>query len=778
MFGLVNIVKKPTCNTIHGSSLIDVILTNKPQFMKNTNVFPCSVSDCHCMIMSQLKVKVPCKLPKTILYRSLKTFNKADFVRDIEDSNLSRCLNQNSINNAWKMFNDSFAAHIDTHAPIKRKNVRAVQPPFMNSELRKAIMHRNKLHNIYLKCKTSENWENYRKQRNLCVSIRRKNCRAYFYNHCKDGPAGGAQFWKAVKPFLSSKGGTQSGDIVLNENGSIVNKTSKIVEIFNDYYVNIASDLGANLDTQNFDDHPSIKSIKENSNSGLNNLTFSATNCDEVAIIIKKLNPKKATGYDQIPARFVKAASGVIAPILSNLINLSITQGVFPNCLKKAEVTPVYKKSDKLNKGNYRPVSILPVFSKIFEKVLEKQISLLFGNIFSSHLSAFRKGFSCQDVLLALIESWKKSLREGLKVGNIMMDLSKAFDCMSHPLLASKLSAYGFQENSVRLITSYLSNREQRVKLGNTRSTWLPISKGVPQGSILGPVLFNIFINDIFYFINKATLTNYADDNTLTFADSSEVHIRQTLVAETNIAIEWFSQNCLAANPDKFQALFIGKNFTQDPVNIQDFKITPEKNVKLLGVVFDKMLNFNDHITELCQKTCRQLNALKRLTLCLSTASKLAIFRSYVISYMSYCSIIWHFCGKTNSKKIEKIQERALRTVFLDYYSSYSDLLSKANTNTLKEQRLRDIIITVYKILHNSAPEYLNNLVTPRTCTHKTRYGINSLTLPSMSVTKYGLNSFMYIAPRLWNSLDQSLKNSKTLKQFKIMIRNETLEDS
>lgn len=549
------------------------------------------------------------------------------------------------------------------------------------------------------------------------------------------------------------------------------------MQIFNDYYVNIASELGSNLDTSNLKDHPSIKAIQENSNSSSTNLTFSPTNCDEVGKIIKTLNSKKATGYDKIPARFVKAASPAIVPILTDLINTSIDQGVFPNSLKKAEVTPVYKKADKLNKGNYRPVSILPVLSKIFEKVIEKQISTLFQNIFSPNLSAFRKGYSCQDVLLALIESWNKSLREGLKVGTIMMDLSKAFDCMSHPLLASKLSAYGFQNNSVKLITSYLSDREQRVKLGNTRSTWLPITKGVPQGSILGPVLFNIFINDIFYFIKKADLTNYADDNTLSFADLSELNVRRTLVAETNIAIEWFSQNCLAANPDKFQALFIGKNFAQDPVKINGFEISPEKNVKLLGVIFDSTLSFNDHVTELCQKTCKQLNALKRLTHCLNTASKMAILRSYIISNMSYCSIIWHFCGITNSNKIEKIQERALRTAFLDYYSSYSELLSKGNISTLKENRLRDIVVTVYKIMNNSAPKYLSELITSRVCEINIRSGTNSLALPSMSKTKHGLNSFMYIAPRLWNKLDQTLRTCCTLNKFKMHVKNTTLEN-
>ena len=204
---------------------------------------------------------------------------------------------------------------------------------------------------------------------------------------------------------------------------------------------------------------------------------------------------------------------------------------------------PVYKKSDKLNKSNYRPESILPILAKVFEKVLAHQITPFLNIVFSCHLSAFRQGYGCQDTLLTLIENWCKDLLKNNKIGALLMDLSKAFDCMPHELLIAKFKAYGVQDQAIKIIKSYLSDREQRVRIGNVHSLWKTTIKGVPQGSVLGPIFFNVFINDIFYFIKRARVTNYADDNTLSFAHPNFQIIKSCLEAEAAKAIWWFSIN-------------------------------------------------------------------------------------------------------------------------------------------------------------------------------------------------------------------------------------------
>ena len=182
-------------------------------------------------------------------------------------------------------------------------------------------------------------------------------------------------------------------------------------------------------------------------------------------------------------------------------------------------MVPLHKKNNTLDKGNYRPVSILPMISKIFERAVNSQIVEFFDSHFHTFLSAFRKGYGCQTALLKVIEDWKKALDQNKYVAAILMDLSKAFDCLPHDLLILKLKTYGVSPSALNLIDSYLKNRKQCVKVGPHISNWQDIYKGVPQGSILGPILFKIFLNDIFYFIKNSDLYNYADDNTLSYSD-------------------------------------------------------------------------------------------------------------------------------------------------------------------------------------------------------------------------------------------------------------------
>ena len=201
-------------------------------------------------------------------------------------------------------------------------------------------------------------------------------------------------------------------------------------------------------------------------------------------------------------------------PFLHKGINDCIESNFFPDKLKEATLTPVHKKTSKSEKSNYRPISILPLLSKVFERVLHKQLSTYFDKIFSQHQCGFRKGFNAQTGLIYLEELWKKSIDENEKFGAILIDLSKAFDCMHHGLLIAKIKAYGVSSNSTKLIADYLTNRKQRTKVGNHLSSWLNIDTGVPQGSILGPLLFNIYLCDLLYTVPEVNILNYADDTT------------------------------------------------------------------------------------------------------------------------------------------------------------------------------------------------------------------------------------------------------------------------
>ena len=252
-------------------------------------------------------------------------------------------------------------------------------------------------------------------------------------------------------------------------------------------------------------------------------------------------------------------SAGVITKPITNISNLTIQTGTFPELLKAATVSPVFKKEDPLSKENYRPISVLTVFSKIFERYYQSKLLPYFNRIMSDKLSAYRRNYSTQHVLLRLIENWRRCLDENKVVGAVLMDLSKAFDCLLHELLIAKLEAYGFNENTIKLVYSYLTNRKQSLKIKGSLSTLKRILSGVPLGSILGPILFNIFINDLFYFVGEENLHNFADDNTVSDNALSLNGLIQELHTLTESTISWFDQNNMIANPSKFHAIIIRK---------------------------------------------------------------------------------------------------------------------------------------------------------------------------------------------------------------------------
>jgi len=256
---------------------------------------------------------------------------------------------------------------------------------------------------------------------------------------------------------------------------------------------------------------------------------------------------------------------------------------------------------------------------------------------------------------------WRKALDNNEYIAAILMDLSKAFDCLPHDILLSKLNEYGLSEPATSFIQSYLTNRKQQIKVGNIVSSWAGIGKGVPQGSILGPLLFNVFIN-IFYFIQKSSLYNYADDNTLSFHSPDFNEVITVLQNESNILIDWFRINKMQANPDKFQAIAVGKkSFSKNPIfKIGDSSITCDETVKLLGIDIDYKLNFEDHIGNICKKAGRQLNILKRIGNHLNKLNKLTVFIPLYYQISIFAQLLGISVLKTIQRKWKDGKKRHL----------------------------------------------------------------------------------------------------------------------
>ena len=253
-----------------------------------------------------------------------------------------------------------------------------------------------------------------------------------------------------------------------------------------------------------------------------------------------------------------------------------------------------------------------------------------------------------------MIEDWKQSIDNGKMVGTIAVDLSKAFDSLPHGLLIAKLAACGVDFYSCRLLARYLYNRHQRVKLGNIRSAWSAVTKGVPHGSILGPILFNVFINDIFFLDCDCHVYNYADDNSISYSSDTIDIIRHFLTKDIDVFMDWFKQNSLRANPEKFQSVLISSHSCDADglmIPVGNTIISSMERMKVLGITIDDKLNFPEHISNVCIKAGRQLNVLQRLKRVLDYKSRVAIYNSFVMSNFNYCPIVWMF---TSKKSLEK----------------------------------------------------------------------------------------------------------------------------
>ena len=266
----------------------------------------------------------------------------------------------------------------------------------------------------------------------------------------------------------------------------------------------------------------------------------------------------------------------------------------------------------------------------------------------SKFICAYRKKYSSNHVLIRLIENWRLHLDDKKFVGAVLMDLSKAFDCVPHDLLIAKMHAYGFDFDILNLFLSYLKNRKQGVKVNNHVSELLIILSGVPQGSILGPILFNLFINDLVLFINNSELSNYADDNTISAWADSIRDLISILESESEIAINWFHDNEMIVNPDKFQAIIINKHGklkeNKHILKFNEYEITSKNSVALLGVEIDDRLIFNSHIQTLTRNAASQLNYLISKKKFLNQETKKVLLESFFMSNLNYCPLVWLFC--------------------------------------------------------------------------------------------------------------------------------------
>ena len=508
---------------------------------------------------------------------------------------------------------------------------------FVNKEIRKAIMLRSHFLNIFNKEKTDSARNDYKKQRNICTNLFRKAKKDYYSNLNPSSVTDNKTFWKSVKPLFSEKI-MSTENITLVENNIICGNDGQVSEILNEFFSNAVKNLNIEINSDylnenvyeldpirsaiiKYEHHPSILKIKEKFGSqDQDTFSFKPATYDDVFKEIISLNISKACPKSTIPPKIIKENCDLFSLKLHADFKYSIDNASFPNNLKMADISPVHKKGDRSDKTNYRPVSILPAISKIFEKLLFYQIHNFMDIKLSIHQCGFRKGYSAQHCLVVMLEKWRATLDKRGSCGVLLTDLSKAFDCLSHELLIAKFNAYGFDYMSTKLIYSYLTSRKQRVRINSNYSTWSEIITGVPQGSILGPLIFNIYLIDLFLFTDSSDIANYADDNSPYACELDMESVILQLEKDSKVLLEWVSNNVLKANPDKFHLLLSDPNPNLS-VQVDKYKITNSNCEKLLGVTIDNKLTFNEHVNGLCKKASQKL-ALARVSHYMNTEKR------------------------------------------------------------------------------------------------------------------------------------------------------------
>jgi len=777
-FGLTNVIKEATCFKSENPTLIDVMLSSKRR--KILKGFSCNtgISDYHNLIGGVLRAHKPVPRIKKVAYRQLSKIDYDTVNKTLKNMDLSKeiCSWEN-VETAFSKFHDILHNIINKHAPLKTKIIRRNNFHCMTRELRKAILVRNQLRNKYYRYRTNRSLLLYRHQRNKVTAIKRKEINKYFKDKCKMSK-NNKEFWKVIKPFFS-KSKTETESIVLREDDKIVNDDKIVCNIFNTFFQNIGYDIGTPEDNNkplgdiinSYKHHDSIEQIKKHINSDGRRFILRFITEREVRKIIKSLASNKASGYDDIPVKFIKNIARSIAHPMTQLINRSIQECVFPSRLKKANITPVYKKKDKLNKDNFRSVNILPILSKVIERVMYKQMYDYMTSLFHCYLSGFREGHGCQDLLLKMTEDLKESLDYGHQIGVVAIDLSKAFDCMPHGLLLAKLSAYGFDINSLRMLKSYIMNREQRVKIGTTYSDWVSNIKGVPQGSILGPLLFNIFINDFLFSNFHSKIYNYADDNTLCCTDINIENVKSKLEQDCLTAVKWFKNNNMKANATKFQLMFLSRNdnLNDKMIMINEIEIQSSESINVLGMELDRQLKYSCHVDETGRKIGKQVNALKRINHFLSKDSKNTIYNSYINCSFTYCSVVWMFTGVLNIEKLEKTNKRALRLVANNYTADYKQICEHEKQLNIYRKCVKAAAVLMYKITNGMSPNYLSDLFKKKDSKYSMRDN-NKYILPRFNTVTYGKKSFRYFGAWLWNNIPADIKASSSINTFKVNI--------
>jgi len=492
-----------------------------------------------------------------------------------------------------------------------------------------------------------------------------------------------------------------------------------------------------------------------------------------VRILLEKTNPTKAQGADEIPARILNELATQVAPVLTEIFRRSIETGVVPADWRRANITPIFKKGKKSDPGNYRPVSLTSICSKLLEHIIVKHMMkhLEQNAILKDCQHGFRSKRSCETQLVTFVQEIVDAMPGGGQTDVILMDFSKAFDRVPHQRLLQKLSYYGIRGPVHRWIQHFLVERQQRVLVDGACSEFVDVRSGVPQGSVMGPILFLLYIND---------LPDMTDSDVRLFADDAAVYrqIRseddaEELQKDLDRLLEWEDRWQMSFHPDKCKVLHITrakKLKSTQKYKLRNCQLKEEDSAAYLGVEIDKKMTWQPHINNVTQRATRNLNFVRRNVRACSQKAKETAYNSLVRPTLDYCSIVYNPHTDKQIKQVEMVQRRAARFVTNRYHntSSVTDMLDTLGWETLAERRAKLSVTFMYKIIHGYvAIPMVSYFIPLNTVTRgQQAYRYHHI----QALTEYHRQSYFVRVIPWWNHLPSGVVEAPSLEGFKTQL--------
>ena len=675
---------------------------------------------------------------------------------------------ENDIDRAYDNFLRIFKRIYDKNCPLKQysRKHKYIDQPWITKGLHNACKKKNTLYREFIKRRTREAEDKYKKYKNKLTNIIR-TCRKDYYSKLLDSNKNNVKgIWNILNSIIKNKSGQVNYPQYFIDKDTNNYNMDEVVNSFNNFFVNVGPKLADNISDPVTSEEYTDNIIERNPCS----MFLTAVEESEIIDIVDNCSNKMSTDCNDLDMKLVKKIIGGISKPLTHICNLSFQTGKFPNSMKTAKVIPLFKAGDRHNFTNYRPVSLLPQFSKILEKLFNSRLDTFIDKhcLLSDSQYGFRANRSTAMALMDSIEEITNSIDEYKYVAGVFIDLKKAFDTINHDILINKLERYGIRGIVLNWVQSYLSDRKQFVKLGESVSSCLSIACGVPQGSVLGPKLFILYINDMCEVSNILKMVVFADDTNIFCSGKNLQELLDKVTSELSKLKGWFDKNKLSLNLAKTKLMLFSNHKIDNQVNIQldGVEIERVSENKFLGVIIDDKISWKSHIKYIHNKLSRSVSVLNKAKHLLNYKSLRMLYCSLVLPYLNYCTEVWGNTYKSSLNVLTILQKRAIRIIHNSGYRDHTNRLF-ANSYLLK---FIDIIeyktaLIMYKARHNHLPGNIQGMFSEREGGYNLRGELNLKTRVARTTLKTFCISVCGV--KLWNSMHVEFKQCSSVNQFK-----------